>query len=81
MATVLINSDSLDSVDRNTLKNGLRAISKLLDQPIPKAGTAAQSILRKYMTLSEKQTSDVAKRAERQKCFKQLLDQAQAAAP
>lgn len=81
MATVLISSDSLDSIDRNTLKNGLIAISKLLDQPIPKAGTAAHSILRKYMTLSEKQTSDVAKRADREKYFKQLLAQAQATAP
>jgi hypothetical protein len=73
MVAALINSDLLDSIDRQALKDALLAISKMVDQPLPKLGVTANSIFKKYMSLSEKQTSDVAKREEREKYFKQLL--------
>ncbi|MFH1024762.1 MAG: DUF262 domain-containing protein [Planctomycetota bacterium] len=73
MATVLINSDILTSIPADVLTQKLTRLARMLDAPPRKPTNHTETIVKKYVGLSEKQTTDVVKRKDRESLFKEIL--------
>ena len=73
LATSLINSDLLTSMGPDSLSQVLVRIASAMDQGGTRLPPTADRLLKQYMKLSEKQTTDVAKRQDRESLFKKLV--------
>lgn len=73
MATALINSVILTSIPTDVLTQKLARFAKMLDAPPRKPGNNTETLVKRYVVLSEKQTTDVVKRKEREALFKEII--------
>jgi hypothetical protein len=73
LATTLISTNILTDCDETTLINKLTRIAEAMQQGGPKPTGQPGSLLKQYMEMSEKQTTDVAKRNNRVGLFSKLI--------
>lgn len=74
VVTTLISANLLVGADKQVLISKLSRIAEAMQPAANKLPGRADALLKQYLKMSEKQTTDVAKRKERVTLFSQLMD-------
>lgn len=74
LATSLLSSGLFGGADSNTLSAALVRIAQAVEPHASKLSPAADKLLKQYLKLSERQTTDVVKRKDREVLFKKLVN-------
>ena len=81
LTTSLISSQIFGGMTTDQLSSALVSIASAMEPRGQKLSSTADRLLKQYMKLSEKQTTDVAKRQDRESLFKKLVASASGRQP